>query len=820
MRRFLRLFCVCVLVGLAGYVSLPSATPVFAQAEEMAPIVDYADWETVAVRAEDSVLAAEASDEAFTSLRGQIVDWRTTFAAAQSTNAVRIRTLTTQITALGPVPAEGETEDPEIALRRNDLNAQLNVALAPVRRAEEAFSRADGLVREIDRVLRERTAKTLLQLGPTPINPALWPAAISALVDSLKGVVVEFNTSWNSPAKHETFRRELPLTLLYLGIAVLLLARGRLVMVRMTSLVLERFQNRARALAGFLTSLGQIILPVLGIALLVLALQSTGLLGLGGQRLTGALPIFGLMLFGSRWLMLRLFPKRADITHILPTDPLDSRRMRYYGTGIGLLLGLATLLGRIADYEQFSDPVKAVLFFPLVALMGYLLIRAGGVLVRTARTARSDMAEGESAFGAQLLMIAGRLTSILGVIGIGLSAVGYLNAGVYLIIPTAFSLALLGALLVLNDLMREIYALATRSDPQEARDALMPTLLAMLLALCSMPIFALFWGARVSDLTELWATFQAGFSLGDTKISPSNFITFVVVFSALFIGTRLIQAALRSSVLPKTKIDIGGQTAIISGLGYVGIFLAALAAITSAGIDLSSLAIVAGALSVGIGFGLQNIVSNFVSGIILLIERPISQGDWIEVGGNTGIVKDISVRSTRIETFDKIDVIVPNADFVSSSVKNWTRGNVIGRVIVPVGVAYGTDTRRVVKILQEIAVEHPLVTMNPEPGVDFLGFGADSMDFRIRAVLRDVNFSVPVTTEINHRIAERFAEEGIEIPFAQRDVWLRNPETLRAGARVELDAKPEKTEAVDPVAQIDSQVTGKGTDHPEEVDEK
>ena len=417
------------------------------------------------------------------------------------------------------------------------------------------------------------------------------------------------------------------------------------------------------------------------------------------------------------------------------------------------------------SYEVFTSAITV--------LAGIMLWRISALM--------KLVVSGDTSSGSLRLKLLGFLRRIIvgvAIISPLIAAIGYVNAGSAIAVPMVKTLGLLALIVILQRLTFDLYA-AILNKSEEETDALAPVLIGFIITISVLPFLAIIWGARVSSLTELWIQFQDGIKIGESRISPLDFLTFVLLFTIGYMLTRVVQSALRGSILPKTNLDTGAQNALVAGLGYIGIFIAALVAISSTGLDLSSLAIVAGALSVGIGFGLQNIVSNFVSGVILLIERPISQGDWIEVSGKMGYVRDISVRSTRIETFDRTDVIIPNADLVSGVVTNWTRGNTIGRVIIPVGVAYGSDTKKVEKILRDIISKIEHVAKDPAPGVIFQGFGADSMDFEIRAILSDVNYMLSVKSDVNHEIVKRFTKEGIEIPFAQRDVWIRNPEALK-----------------------------------------
>ncbi|MCB1546955.1 MAG: mechanosensitive ion channel, partial [Hyphomicrobiaceae bacterium] len=191
------------------------------------------------------------------------------------------------------------------------------------------------------------------------------------------------------------------------------------------------------------------------------------------------------------------------------------------------------------------------------------------------------------------------------------------------------------------------------------------------------------------------------------------------------------------------------------------------------------LAIVAGALSVGIGFGLQSIVNNFVSGLILLVERPIKVGDWIVVGNDQGFVRRISVRATEIETFDRSSLILPNSELITGRVINLTHRNAMGRVIINVGTAYSSDPAEVVALLREIAQAHPTVLRHPEPRIAFVDFGASSLDFSVRVYIPDIKRTFDVQTDLRIAIFKAFAERGIEIPFPQQDLHLRDLDGLK-----------------------------------------
>jgi len=325
-----------------------------------------------------------------------------------------------------------------------------------------------------------------------------------------------------------------------------------------------------------------------------------------------------------------------------------------------------------------------------------------------------------------------------------------------------------------------------------------------------------FYGLPDVLLMHWVQTFAEGVPIGNVVLSPVDFAGAVLVFIAILMATGFLRRWLSEKLRSGTQLDLGVRNAITAGVGYGGVVLAIIVAIAVIGLDLSNLALVAGALSVGVGFGLRTVVENFVAGLLLLIERPIKEGDWIVTAGHHGTVKRISVRSTEIETFDRASVIVPNAELVAQPVENWTHKNRVARIIVPVGVAYGSDTEKVRDILLACAENNPQLLKYPAPQVLFQQFGESSLDFELRCFVKDTDYFIIAKSDLNFAIDKAFREAGIEIPFPQRDLHLREglplklePTSETASGETAPAPEPKTAEAgTEPQAAAESDKTG------------
>jgi small-conductance mechanosensitive channel len=272
---------------------------------------------------------------------------------------------------------------------------------------------------------------------------------------------------------------------------------------------------------------------------------------------------------------------------------------------------------------------------------------------------------------------------------------------------------------------------------------------------------------------EAWSGLLAlEYAVGDFSISLKMVVLVALVIYLTTLFSWILQAFVDAQFLTPRGMAFGVRSAFKRLLHYALFTIGFFIAISMAGIGFEKFAIVAGALGVGIGFGLQNIVNNFISGLILLFERPIKVGDIISLEDQWGTVSKIGLRSTVVENFDRAEVIVPNADLIAQKVTNWTLTSTISRVILTVGVAYGSNLTRVLSILDTAGRAHPDVLSDPEPNAIFTGFGESSIDFELRVWISDINKRLSVKSELGQTIDSRFREAGISIPFPQRDLHL------------------------------------------------
>lgn len=464
------------------------------------------------------------------------------------------------------------------------------------------------------------------------------------------------------------------------------------------------------------------------------------------------------------------FPQLRIINLILERAFVASRMTLW----IGLVVGLDAVLRLAEDRAVIGYSLANLLSVLIVAIGGSLAWRLASLIADpTARMEASDPETGEG--GIDFASPIARLVKaiVLGAVAAALLGYAFLARQLFTSVSLTLAIIAIGVYLqksvgVLCDSLSE-----GRLAAHKLTLRLVQLVSSVVITLVALPLIAIVWGYSAQEISDGLIALRSGIEFGDITLSIGDVFTFALFFVLGWIVTRWVQRILKISILPQFNLEAGALSAIVTMVGYVGIVIAALVAIGSTGLDLTSLAFVAGALSVGLGFGLQSVVENFTSGIILLLERPVREGDWIEVGEYSGIVRQISVRSTRIETWDRHFIIVPNSDLVTGKVKNFSLGEDNARVVVDVGVAYGTDLALVRRILLDIALDSDAALRVPEPFVTLEAFDDSAISLKLFTFVADVTTGAQLASDIRFEIARRFSETGIKIPFPQRDIHLR-----------------------------------------------
>ena len=703
---------------------------------------------------------------------------------------------------LGKPPKEGEPPESEtIAKQRKEL--------------EERFARADGLIRSANS-LRERSEQLretvhdmrrnlftsqILKKGKSPFSLSLWQEAVPELSKAITQmrIIVE-----NWAARHSTGRL-LALLLASLVVAALLylpMRRGIAFYRTYPEGPPPPFFKQA-ASAG-IVSLMRVVPPVVAAFFLYGGLHYFDMLsppfdhlafvGLGAFCAITAIMAMSTTLLAPRRRLWRIFPVASSV----------ARRLNHLIFAIAALYGIDLFLGALNT--TLLMPLSLTILQSAIASVMFAALMIA--ILRTPFRAHRLAGNRENRRTGNLAGLAKLLLWIIVFAVLLATALGYISLARFLTQQTVVTGSILIVIYLAYLTIGEFtdgfgdenkpagHFLKSRFDLDEQRREQLGAVVMLgmntMLGLSALPFLALQWGFSWNDVYSWSRQVLFGFEFGGLYISLSAIFVAIVLFFLGVLLTKLFQRWLDQRILSKSRSQTGAEDSIKTAIGYLGIVLSALVALSYTGIGFGNIAIVAGALSLGIGFGLQSIVNNFVSGLILLAERPIKVGDWISVGNDEGNVRRISVRSTEIETFDRSHIIIPNSELISGTVKNWTLRGRLGRIAINVGVSYDADPALVQELLMEIVRAHPEVLDYPEPFVVLVDFGDSSLDFSVRAYLGDITRSLKVRSQLRFEILRVLREKGIEIPFPQTDLHLRDIDRLESALKGPAGTKPKK----------------------------
>jgi len=691
-----------------------------------------------------------------------------------------------QVDLLGPAPAAGQPPEPEqAAYNRAELNYYFGLLTAGQAAVQSANLRLDNIINAIQDIRRRNFATNLFQPVPGIYAQQTWarvPDYVPLTMSRIRDLVAEW---WDKVGDRDdvelTAFEAVLLWLVLAGVAWYGVRRLR----RWPNEEEPPFWRRASSAAGVILMRSlPIVTPV--IFLYGVIAEAHALPQRVDWLFYSAVQSI-IIVAAVNALVFTVLAPRAPQWRLIPASDRAAARICGLVLALTLVYGAATLSYVATRLVQAPFALTVAVAFPSSLLLAAIVV---AILLTPL--------DGQHREGMPSLRWLGalRVPVWLTVAAIVVSALaGYLALSRFLaqqLVVTGSILAFVYLLLLwvggfmqsLSDDNAAVGGWLRRKAGLEQRrreQLVLPVGLFLKFAVLvlSVPLILLQWGYSGPDIYDWYQQLFFGLHLGNTQVSLAVLLASIIVFGLAYGAARLFQGWLDARVLQPSGISGGLRDSIRIGVGYVGIVIAALAAFSYAGFSLSSLAIVAGAFSVGIGFGLQSVVNNFVSGLILLEERPIKVGDLVVVGGEEGVVRKISVRSTEVETFDRARVLIPNSALITEKVKNWTLRDNIRRIAIPVGVAYGSDPRQVKAILLKAAQDNPNVMSTPAPSVDLDEFGADSLNFKLYAFVYDLTKAGGTGTDLRIAILDAFHEAGIAMPLRQTDVTLRNTDWLR-----------------------------------------
>ena len=727
---------------------------------------------------ETSLRGADIGDSTLVQHRGGLEPIRDELREIITSLEGRLGDVETRLKQLGEAPEESEPkEDPNLTAERARLEERRAALDGALKQTRLLMLRADNMSVRITERRRALFTQELLGRTSSALDPAFWAQAAKAAPDAWHGVVLVAQ-GWMDHLRVSGTRWKL-------GAASLAL----LAFFVCAALFLRWFVRRdfrpkelgTRFAKSFFALISLIRVTVTAPAIVLgglLILNAFGLLTerVGNIGLTLVIAV-AIAAFG-RGVAVGLFapgdPDRRLLSVREETARLVAGKLVWAARVLGAVIFLNAVLQTVVAPVALTIATNALFAAVIVAMLCHFLFLMG----------RGEPLEDDVA-GAGWLRSAGWLLAI-GIIAALIT--GFIGLSAFLAGRFLSALGLIGALYILLTFIDALFTeVLTASTPRGRAVAtffgLKPRSIGLLGTLLSAVIRLLLVLAVLMPLLGPWGIFAAdffgvikdatfGFRVGELSISlRAIFIAFVIVLIGV-LATRAVQAWLNTRFLPQTALDPSLQNSVSTIFGYLGVIAAISLALAQLGVDFQKVTLVAGALSIGIGFGLQSVVSNFVSGLILLAERPIRVGDVISVKGEEGRVRRIHVRATEIETGDRSSVIIPNSELITQVVKNRTHTDTFARVAVTVGVAYDSDVVKVRDVLLEIAKAHPHVMKNPGPSVLLTGFGDSAINFELGWVVRNLGDGGGIKSDICFSILERFRAEGIVMPYPHRNIHI------------------------------------------------